>query len=365
MKYVFINSNVYFFMQVTENLLQRFFDQQCSAEEADTVVSYLYAHPEEVERWLGPDWQQAGKEIPVPASYRKEIWKRVSEEISFTAPRRTVNRKTYLSAAAAILLLLCGWWFFKQDAPIAAEQPQLVFQQRDTATELRINTTAHPVSIQLPDRSVVILEPGAVIKYAKGFGGRERKIQLTGNGFFEVQKDASRPFTVLAGEITTTALGTSFRVAENKEGVTVKLYTGKVVVNKLGSTTHWSGPVYLLPGTAMTYSVKETRTTIAGFVPEKRKNTTIAQKPVITKKIQISAAELSFDNTSLQEVLEQMEAHFGIEIQYEQSDIDDHYFTGKVLPTDSAELLLNVIGNINGLTIKKEGKNRFLLLKNQ
>lgn len=351
-------------MQVTENLLQRFFDQQCSAEEADTVVSYLYTHPEETERWLGPDWQQAGKEIPVPASYRKDMWRNVLDEINLREPPSINKRNIYLSAAAVIFLLLCSYWFFTHEYSVANYQPQLA-SYKPVEMELRGNTTAVPISIHLPDGSAVILEPGSTIKYAKGFSGKERKIVLSGNGFFEVEKDATRPFIVVAGEITTTALGTSFRVIENEEGVTVKLYTGKVVVNKSGSAKHWSGPVYLLPGTAMTYSIKQTRTTVAVFVPEAKIKNSITGLLSSRKKKQVAGTELNFDNTPLREVLSQIEERFAIKIEYEQSVINKHFFTGKVLPTDSAELLLNVIGNMNGLTITKEGNNRFLLVKNQ
>jgi len=350
-------------MQVTENLLQRFFDQQCSAEEANTVVSYLYDHPEEVERWLGPDWKQAGKEIPVPASYRKEMWRRISEEISIPRSEKAGYRQVYLSAAAVILLVLCGWWFFSREYSKPVHQPQLAMLQQSDAMELRGNTTENPLVVHLPDGSDVTLEPRSTIRYTKGFEGNERRIILSGNGFFEVKKDANKPFIVVAGEITTTALGTSFRVTENKEGVTVKLYTGKVVVNKIGADKNWSGPVYLLPGTAMTYSIKQTRTTVAAFVPEEKKTKTF-ERDVLKKKMLIAGAELNFDNTPLQNVLSQIEERFAIKIEYDQSIINNRYFTGKVLATDSAELLLNVIGNMNGLTIKKEGNNRFLLVRN-
>lgn len=351
-------------MQVTENLLQRFFDQQCSAEEANTVASYLYDHPEEVERWLGPDWQQAGKEIPVPALYRKEMWKKVRGETNIREPKQIGNRNIYLSVAAAILLVLCSYWFFVSEYDNILQQPQQV-SNKPVEMELRSNTTKTPIAIYLPDKSEVTLEPGSTIKYAKGLSGKERKIILSGNGFFEVKKDITRPFIVVSGEITTTALGTSFRVAENEEGVTVKLYTGKVVVNKEGKDKRWSAPVYLLPGTAMTYSVKQTRTTVASFVPETKKVHAFEEGSIARKKTQIVHAELNFDNTPLQEVLVQIEERFAIKIKYDQSVINNHYFTGKVLPTDSVELLLNVIGNINGLTIKKEANNRFLVVKSK
>lgn len=349
-------------MQVTENLIQRFFDQQCTAEEADAVVSYLYRSPGEVVRWLGPDWKQAGKEIPVPALYRKEIGRRVREQICIAVPKQKLNRNIYLSVAAAILLVFCGSWFFSIQHSVTHTSTSIVVPKQ-VNMEMRANTTVNPITIHLPDGSAVTLEPGASIQYVQGFNERERKIILRGNGFFDVQKNADRPFSVVSGEITTTALGTSFRVIENEEGVTVKLYTGKVVINKSGSAKQWAGPVYLLPGTAMTYSVKQAKTTVAVFTPETKKRIS-AEINIKRNKKQLAGTEINFDNTPLQEVLAHMEDHFAIKIQYDQTVINNHYFTGKILPTDSAELLLHIIGNMNGLTIKKEASNRFLLVKN-
>ena len=350
-------------MQVTENMVQRFFDQQCTAEEADTVVSYLYEHPEEIEKWLGPDWQQAGKEIPVPALYRKEIWKKVRQEISEDGIKKVGYKQFYLPVAAAILLVLCSCWFFTREYSVAPTKELTI--QKQVEMELRTNTTTAPLSIHLPDRSLVTLEPASTIQYAKGLTGKERKIILDGNGFFEVEKDASRPFTVIAGNISTTALGTSFRVSENKEGVTVKLYTGKVVVKKTGTDKKWSEPVYLLPGTAMTYSAKQERTTIAGFIPEQKQNRANSINGANRKPVQIAGAEMNFDNTALKEVFTQIEKQYTVQIAYDESVINKHYFTGKVLPTDSVDVLLNVICNMNGLIIKKEGTSRFLISKNQ
>ena len=351
-------------MQVTENLLQRFYDQQCSAEEADTVVSYLRNNPEVVEQWLGPDWQQAGKDIPIPVAYRNELWKRVKASVEIEKPIRSIRVKQYISVAAAFILLLCSWMFFTTDKNTDKTTAQLVHLQQEKPV-FRTNTTNAPININMPDGSTVILDPGSVIKYAKGFKGKERKIILSGSGFFEVSKNPNRPFIVVSGDITTTALGTSFRVTENAENVTVKLYTGKVVVNKIGSYKNWSGPVYLLPGTAMTYSIKQMRTTVAGFVPEKTLLVAAKKHGLIKKKTTEIATELVFDNAPLADVLKAIEQRFGVIIKYDETVIDNHYFTGKVLPTDAAETLLHVIGNMNGLTIKENGSNHFQLTKKQ
>lgn len=351
-------------MQITENHIQRFFDQQCSAEEARTVVSFLQEHPEIVAQWLGPDWKQAGKEIPVPTSYRQEMLDHVKCHIYFEKPvKKLQTMKLVFMAAAAVMVLLAGYWFFTTE--YKATEPAKIVADHSAALELRVNLTKNPLAILLPDHSVATIEPGTQLQFEKNFSGNERRIQLRGNGFFEVKKNSLKPFIVVSGQITTTALGTSFRVIENTEGVTVKLYTGKVVVNKIGSKTNWSGPVYLLPGTAMTYSEKEKNTTVSGFIPEKENKKQYVKHQLQQLSTQPINNELIFDNTPLVQVLEAIEKRYAVIITYDEQNITGRYFTGKVLPTDAVEVILQVIGNINELSIQKEASNRFTVTKNQ
>ncbi len=352
-------------MQISENQIQRFFDQQCSAEEAHTVASYLQENPELMEHWLGPDWKQAGKEIPVPALYREEMFRQITTQLQFKKPVQSVQVvKMVLSVAAVVLFILTGWWFFKNEYA-GTKQPILVSAPSSTSTEWRVNTTTKPLEVLLPDQSVARLAPGTKIQFERNFSGAERRVLLRGNGFFKVKKNAAQPFVVASGQITTTALGTSFSVVENKDGVTVKLYTGKVVINKIGSTKNWSGPVYLLPGTAMTFSTKENKTTVFGFTPEQDQPAILAKKELKQPIISTAAEEMSFDNTPLEQVLKAIEKRYTVIIGYDQQHISGRYFTGKVLPTDSIEVILRVIGNINDLSIRKEADNRFSITKNQ
>jgi len=51
--------------------------------------------------------------------------------------------------------------------------------------------------IVLPDGTHVWLNAASSLKFPTAFGGKERSVQLTGEGYFEVAKDKSRPFKVI------------------------------------------------------------------------------------------------------------------------------------------------------------------------
>ena len=82
---------------------------------------------------------------------------------------------------------------------------------------------------QLPDGSTVSLNRNASIRFRNE---RIRKVQLTGDAFFEVKKDAERPFIVEAGSLHVEVLGTSFYVdaRQQEERIEVVVETGLVKV---------------------------------------------------------------------------------------------------------------------------------------
>ena len=106
-------------------------------------------------------------------------------------------------------------------------------------------------SLYLSDGTKVILNAGSRITYPERFSDTSRVVQLQGEAFFDVVKDKEKPFSVISGDLITTALGTSFNVKayEQGESVEIALATGKVEVrgNRKKKT-----PVILLPGESLT-----------------------------------------------------------------------------------------------------------------
>lgn len=66
--------------------------------------------------------------------------------------------------------------------------------------------------IQLPDGTQVWLNADSKINYSQDFMGASREVQLTGEAYFDVTSDKSRPFIIHTGPIDVKVLGTSFNV---------------------------------------------------------------------------------------------------------------------------------------------------------
>jgi transmembrane sensor len=87
-------------------------------------------------------------------------------------------------------------------------------------------------SVELPDGSQVWLNGASSIVYSSRYGYRNRHIELEGEGFFSVEKNAGAPFVVKSGDIEVTALGTRFNVDAflDDKPVKVTLEEGRVNV---------------------------------------------------------------------------------------------------------------------------------------
>jgi ferric-dicitrate binding protein FerR (iron transport regulator) len=92
--------------------------------------------------------------------------------------------------------------------------------------------------VVLPDGSRVWLNAVSSIRYPTAFIGKERNVEITGEVYFEVTKDASKPFKVVAGEVRVEVLGTHFNINSfpDESEMQTTLLEGTVKVNTQGLT---------------------------------------------------------------------------------------------------------------------------------
>ncbi|WEK18684.1 MAG: FecR family protein [Candidatus Pedobacter colombiensis] len=89
--------------------------------------------------------------------------------------------------------------------------------------------------ITLPDGTKVWLNAASSLKYPVQFATNERRVELSGEGYFEVSKDKSKPFKVVTIKQNIEVLGTHFNVNSYTDEQTIKttLLEGSVKVNSL------------------------------------------------------------------------------------------------------------------------------------
>ncbi|MDX2224395.1 MAG: FecR domain-containing protein [Rhodospirillaceae bacterium] len=124
-----------------------------------------------------------------------------------------------VSIAATLVLMLAFTWRASDLAPIDRGTP-----------ERHATAVAETSEFYLPDRSKLIL--GAKSEIVVESFGDQRSVALTsGEAYFEVAKDADRPFYVDTGLATIRVVGTKFNVHTGPNGVRVTVAEGRVAVN--------------------------------------------------------------------------------------------------------------------------------------
>lgn len=203
-------------------------EDRASLEATRWLVELQEAPDDREIRWRFEAWRRAS---PLNAAAWSET-ERLSE-VAATAPRtyadvwqpvvarrQTADRRaaarSWRAGVAAMALAACVAFFV---APSLVQRLQADYT---TATaELR--------RIVLQDGSAVTLAPDSAIAVSYETAGRQVRL-LSGEAFFDVKPDSSRPFRVLARDVETTVVGTSFDVRLSEDGVVVSVEHGVVRV---------------------------------------------------------------------------------------------------------------------------------------
>lgn len=107
------------------------------------------------------------------------------------------------------------------------------------AKEVSYNTLdvprgSKPLSLTLSDGSQVWLNVGSSLTYPTAFTGKQRKVKISGEAYFEIAHNAKMPFIVQHDDVTVSVLGTHFNVNtyEDETAERITLLEGSVRVNK-------------------------------------------------------------------------------------------------------------------------------------
>ena len=347
---------------MTDELIERFFKKECTAREAAEVAQYLNAHPEVLNKYLNAaEWFAAGSKSMPP-----EFWNDSWTEIS--ARRNPAGNTGWLKrvAVAAAVVISAGLVYKNIDVKENPARPANLVKAGASVSERKVsvNNTTEVVRVVLADSSSVMLSPGSRIIYTVPFDPARRALTLEGEGRFKVMKNKNKPFTVFAGSLATTALGTEFTI-NTKNNISVKLHTGKVIIVATGEAArHWKKDVILHPGQQLNYNA-QAMTAVVG--PIKAKNA-LARSAFKNRDEIFSKEEplLNFRNSSLPDVISKLTHYYHEKIVFDHAELDEMNFTGTLSRNDSLAIVLKVIAQMNNLELKHNADGYQLKkLKNQ
>lgn len=199
---------------------------------------------------------------------------------------------------------------------------ELISENSDGLLEQTNNSNKSQI-ITLSDGSSVLLQPKSKLSYPKIFVGNERRVYLSGEGFFEISKNPNKPFLVFANEIVTKVVGTSFRITafSNDPDVEILVRTGKVKVqsNEMTLSFNENEEITLLPNEALRFT---------------RKSSTFNKITDITKDETLvhsfrTIEQLSFEFTDIpvSQIFRTIEQAYSVNIQFPQEKLEDCHLT--------------------------------------
>ncbi|MGX5817375.1 FecR family protein [Chitinophaga lutea] len=202
------------------------------------------------------------------------------------------------------------------------------------------NTLATPrggqFRIILPDGSRVWLNAASTLRFPTAFSGRDRTVELSGEAYFEIERNASQPFHVKVGDMAVQVLGTNFNVMAYQEEGTIRtsLLEGAVRVR------HGASAIQLRPG-------QQARLSAGGDISVKDD---VDMEEVVAWK----NGYFQFNHESLQGVMRQIGRWYDAEIAYEGA-VPQRQFGGKIERSSSVEDVLKIL-ELSNVRFRIEGK---------
>ncbi|MFN4147179.1 MAG: FecR family protein [Runella sp.] len=342
--------------QSFEHLLDKYLRGECTPEERQLV-----------EQW----YELIGRDILPPQNetewqnLKAEIWDKIKhitssiELLSKSKKLTSISKPSYytfqpsfyswLAAASVVLAIALGYWYLTGSNDVIEQQ--IIKFEKKNKIEWQ-NRTEIATVVKLEDGTRVRLQPKASISVPENFSDTLREIVLTGDAFFDVVPDQSRPFIVRVGNIITRVLGTSFWVLNraNKK-VEIEVKTGKVSVFERNTKNSTTNGVVLTPNHKVTY-----------FADERHFVTGIVEKPEIIKHNDASTVSFLFNESPLSEVIASLERGYGINIELANESLKSCTLTGDLETLemyDKLKVICQTLGanyEVQGTSILINGK---------
>jgi transmembrane sensor len=224
---------------------------------------------------------------------------------------------------------------------VKAEDGQLVYnisRTEEVAGEPLFNTIETPrggqYQINLPDGSRIWLNAASSLRYPVVFAGKERKVELTGEAYFEIARDESKPFRIASNNQLVEVLGTHFNInAYPEEGaVKTSLLEGSVKVRS-GSNT-----VKLQPGQQ-------------SLVDEK----IVVAEADVFESVAWKNGKTQFSNADIQTIMRMLSRWYNVEVEY-QGEMIGTGFGGSVSRSKNISEILKLLELTGDVHFKIEGR---------
>ena len=269
------------------DILIKYFAGKADSDEALRIDEWIKAAPDNRAYFesLHQTWLTTGDEVYSSPNVQNE-WAEFRSKNNISNNENLVPKKTNwfmkVAAVAAILVVaFAGYYVFNTD------------NQNEKTQMFAAETKAE--TIKLADGTIATLQPNGKLIIPVKFRKDLRAVTLVGNGSFEVAHNPEQPFVIHLGETHVKVLGTSFDISRKIGLISVKVVTGKVAF----------------------YNKVDTVEIVAGYTGRYLK----ADKKFEVIETPPTHGSFQFNNTPMSKVIDEINAHFKVNIQLKNKEL--------------------------------------------
>ena len=199
--------------------------------------------------------------------------------------------------------------------------------------------------IVLEDSTVVWINSNTTLRYPSRFTNQERRVTLSGEAYFEVKKNAEKPFVVSTKHLDIKVLGTVFNVYayDKTDKFVTTLLNGSVrVYNPLQK----SQEILLKPQ-------EEVEWINGNFI-----KTSIKDEDHLLWKDGLYA----FDDISYIDIMKQLSVYYDVKIDVHNHNFDQYRFSGKFRQIDGVESVLRILQKVHNFSYTKDEEQQIITI---
>lgn len=313
--------------QISECILIKFINNTCSDKELLAVKEWLDESDENVVELL---------ELERMSSLASAL-----RDDSETRRRMREKIQTRIDNAGAIKRYRTGRFIMRWTASVAAMVAILFtagyFVLREPQVKMmRVAALSESRCVMLPDSSIVYLNVNSELKYPVQFADDMRRVELIGEGYFEVKSNRSKPFVVEGEYLDVTVLGTQFNFISRQGQISsVSLKEGLVEV----SSSDGDEGVALIPGQKASYDLNTGLLTVS------------------ETKAAVDAAWhdniIPFEKASMSDIRDILQQLYNVEIKLDSSLDLNKTYSGVTVYFDEIDSTLNRLSHTLPITYTK------------
>jgi transmembrane sensor len=242
------------------------------------------------------------------------------------------------------------------DVVYAFENEEKGFLEK-TKTNTLFTPQMKTLKTRLPDGTIVWLNASSEISFKANFNDNEdRTVSLKGEAYFEVAKNADKPFIVITNNQTVNVLGTHFNVKVIGRATETSLLEGSVSLAKATKNSKTEKKLILKPGQQALFNGMNFN--IGTFD--------------IDKVLDWKEGDFIFKSDRWSEIIAKLKNWYNIDIVISNGDLEDNTFSGRLDRSNSIKETLSILEKSCNVVFDKHGgvyhltkKQEYLAEKNQ